>query len=67
MTQFVFGILATRICRDRNGRLVTVPHVLNYSRPVSVEVAIEKVKAGKTVFVEQGAEAAVLDAVRDVR
>ena len=67
MTQFAFGIPAIRICRDRNGKLVTVPHVLNYSRPVSVEVAIEKVKAGKTVFVEQGAETAVLDAVRDVR
>jgi len=47
--------------------LVTVPHVLNYSKPVSVEVAIEKVKAGKTVFVEQGAEVAVLDAVREIR
>ncbi len=64
MAQFDPGIPATRICRDRNGNLVTAVHVLNYSRPVSVEAAIEKVRAGKTVFVEQGAEAAVLDAVR---
>ena len=56
---------AVRIHRDGRGQWNAHPVTLNYSSPQPIDVALERVRAGGTVFVTQADAAAVLDAARE--
>jgi len=57
------GIEAARVCREKGGRLYAVDCTLHYSRPLTVEAAVERARAGKTVFVRREDAAQVLAAM----
>lgn len=57
-------LLAARIHRLRDGQIVAVHCLLQYSQPSSVEAAVFKVRAGQTAFVACEDAARVLEAVR---
>lgn len=56
---------AVRIHRDGRGQWSAHPVTLNYSSPVRLDVALGKVREGRTVFVQPEDAAAVLDAARE--
>ena len=55
---------AVRIHRDGRGQWSAHPVTLNYSAPQPLDVALDKVREGRTVFVQPEDAAAVLDAAR---
>lgn len=55
---------AVRIHQDARGQWSAHPVQLNYSSPARLDVALERVRAGGTVFVTEADAAAVLDAAR---
>lgn len=56
---------AARIGRRPSNELFCVDVLLRYSRPTSLDAAIEKVRQGSMVFVRREDAPAVLAAVRD--
>lgn len=57
------GSEASRIGRRPDGSLFCQDVILSYSKPVAVPAAIERARAGKTVFVRREDAPAVLDAL----
>lgn len=57
------GLAASRIGRRPDGSLFCVDVFLQYSKPMTLPVAVERAKAGKTVFVLRSDAPAVLDAL----
>lgn len=57
------GIPATRIGRRPKGAVFAVDVFLQYSKPLRLDKAIEKARAGKMVFVRREDAAAVLAAL----
>lgn len=58
-----FGIAAARITRLKSGKIYAAHCLLNYSKPVSVEAAVELVRADKIAFVRRSDAHKVLDAL----
>ena len=56
---------AVRIHQDARGQWSAHPVTLNYSSPARLDVALAKVREGRTVFVQPEDAAAVLDAARE--
>jgi len=56
---------AVRIHQDARGQWSAHPVTLNYSSPARLDVALAKVRQGRTVFVAEDDAAAVLDAARE--
>lgn len=57
-------IPATRISQVRGGRWVAVDVLMQYGSPIPLDLALQRVAIGRTVFVQPGDAAAVLAAVR---
>ncbi len=55
---------ATRISQGRNGQWYRHDVLMQYGRPVPLDLALQRVQMGRTMFVQPGDAAAVLDAVR---
>ena len=55
---------AVKIHQDARGQWSAHPVQLNYSSPARLDVALDKVRQGKTVFVQPDDAAAVLAAAR---
>lgn len=58
-------IEAARIGRRPDGTLFCVEVFMQYGKPAALADAIERAKAGKTVFVERADASAVLDALKE--
>ncbi len=58
-----FGIAAARITRLKGGKIYAAHCLLNYSKPVGVEEAIDLVNANKIAFVRRADAHKVLDAL----
>jgi hypothetical protein len=62
--QTPLGIAAARITKLRNGQIYAAHCLLKYSKPVTMEKAVELVQAGKVAFVRRVDAHKVLDALR---
>ena len=55
-------IPATRICQARGGRWVAVDVLMQYGSPIPLDLALQRVAIGRTVFVRREDAAAVMGA-----
>jgi len=55
---------ATRITQVRGGRWVAVDVLMQYGSPIPLDLALQRVAIGRTVFVTREDAASVLEAVR---
>jgi hypothetical protein len=57
------GIAAARITKLRSGQIIAHHCLLNYSKPVAADKAVDLVQAGKIAFVRRADAHRVLDAL----
>ena len=57
---------ASRICQDRGGRWMAVDVLMQYGRPIPLDLALQRVAIGRTVFVRREDTAAVMGAANGV-
>jgi hypothetical protein len=57
-------IPATRISQGRNGQWYTLDVLMQYGRPLSLDLALRRVAIGRTVFVAREDAGKVMEAVR---
>ena len=56
-------IPATRICQDRTGRWMAVDVLMQYGKPIPLDLALRRVAIGRTVFVAREDAGKVMEAV----
>lgn len=57
-------IPATRISQGRNGQWYTLDVLMQYGRPLSLDLALRRVAIGRTVFVAREDAGTVMEAVK---
>ena len=57
---------ASRICQDRGGRWMAVDVLMQYGKPIPLDLALRRVAIGRTVFVAREDAGKVMEAANGV-